>query len=1116
VIIADLIKLKPLRPVIQLGDQADEEEALNAFVYTEDLLALLKDFKERCHEGVGGGIFLKGHYGTGKSHLLSFLSQKSSEPGLQLKTSPISLIRYSSSESLEKITYQSIPLEKFESEDRNHYFDRYLEHCKQNNLKGFMVLYDELSEFLKSKESPSQLSEDIRFLQFLAEYCSHHHSWVIGAIQEDIEGIGHASRETSLKLKDRFTLRWNLSTLHVKDLLSQRLLQKQENSEPILEDLYWEFQKKWPICFKNLDTFKKIYPLHPGALDFLMGLGELFSEHRGALRFALDQLNTSNQAYLKNNYKCLILTDKIFDYFSERLQENLELKNYYQKVWKHLKARALDLIDEDDHDLSLRCLKTIILANLDARREGIELEELTGLCMFELGETPTLAQDYLKEAILDKLVGRVNYLMEDQKRYVIQLQHLEADLLEKLLEQKCADLDLKQLQAWNALMPIMTRRPIDFATFWKDPKALGQIQWLNTSRKISLSWTHENSSADLRIALPLQTPKTTKLHQLSLIPRTPTDKEKATLLRAASLLILSEQACPTHVEKEAKVEAQKRINLELKEWQLLLELLYREGHWYLGEKHLHLDLIWDHTGGFETNLQDPVYELFTARHPHFRTIAPKIEFYNERSLSDLIDGFVKVNKVSETQLKQNQLLELVIGLAKPLSLVTKEKQHYYFQYEPNHSPFLSEFRKQLTTHQGRLSETKAALSEGEYGLPSKLFYFLCWSLTEAGLFQAYRDKEPIATSKLSFHNLHTLTHIVETETLPSDILNQLLEHSFFREADHSLSSFSLQQHLWTFFLEQFKTLQHQLTFLLSSTESEVWSFTQATLNHISQQLKNLFHCSEIPTQESRQGLEALSQHLEDLEQVTRKSAWLKDFSSIYRKHQSHLPENYWYIADDFHECWTNSDDMNSLSDRRTSFLETYQSWSQQEEPFSQIEQWCEEILEWKKHYHQIYTTSHQNYYKPIYSEDKLTFINSLIQAGLDHPPIEPESCQQNLENELKHRPFCRCGHQPHIKAKAAEIIESEHLLTFINSVMDDSNLQNTISNAIHEENYREALRLWQSKNQSPDTDNTTVTLSMNHLKKRWQNKSMSPEELIRDFETWVRSQPKSQKYKIDE
>lgn len=1123
--ILDLIELQNLRPVIQLGNKDDESEALASFVWTENLSHTLDDFHSRCEAGQGGGIFLKGHYGTGKSHLLSYLSQTSANgfgklhTQVRYKAFTLSLIRHSASQTLEDITLTQFGIERLEHEDRDFYFKRVLEELSQQNYQGFMILYDELSEFLKSKPNAAALSEDLRFLQFIAEFSNHHQCWVIAAIQEEIEGIGHASRETSLKLKDRFALRWNLSTLHVEDLLSGRLLHKREGATAKIETLFQQFHQLWPKSFSRLSTFVKIYPLHPGTLDFLMGLGSLFSEHRGVLRFVLENLRgfgpTDQQPHLNAKADQLLCADRIFDYFSERLQENLELKSYYQKVWLHLEARVQTLIEEHDRDLTKRCLKIIILANLDPRREGIEIEELTALCMFKLGEQAELAHAYLRDELLGKLIGRVNYLSMEEQRYRIQLHHLEYELLDKLLEQRMSELDLKQLRVWEALLPLMDRPPMDFATFWKNPASLNTINWLNTPRHLSLSWTPESSQADLRIALPLQKMSPSNNSQLSLCPRDPSPTEAQTLLRAAALILLGNIEAPTQVEQQAKLEAQKQIKHQHQEWRQILEQCYRDGAWYLGDKKIHLNSMWDHSGGFESNLEDPVYELFSQRHPRFRDIAPKLEYYNERSLNDLIENFVKVEKVSEASLKQMRLLELVTGLAKPLGLAIKDQQSYRFCYEPNHHAFLMELQQLLNQHHGQLSPCREQLQKGAYGLPPLLFDFIIWSLVEVGLFNAYRDHEPIAAGKLSFYNLKTITHLQTIETLSQEEFSTLHQFIFFKDADHSLSSHGLQQHLWSYFLNQFQNIKNLIEKYKDLETQNAWSFCHGGFKEMQALLLNIEQNIELNPKESLLGLRALIVLKAPLQRWHEMKPWLTDLQACYKKHHHALPELLTYLKDEFHDSCSKIKAWQGLEQERQNLLSVEKKIYNHDSPWALLDEWIKNIESWKQHHCELYRQFHQRDCTIVQLPAKTEFIKLLNQSGLQTDIATVQVCQRDQTLELKHLPFCRCGYVP----KEEALVVDDHqlkdtIINFVQSSLIDAELKANLTAAIQQNDYPQALELWKSISQKPRLK--VQKISIKQFEQKYRGKTMSRQELMLNFENWLKTWSENQSFELDD
>ena len=77
--IGDLISVPRIETVVQLmsvegGERAAGDELVESFVVTEEVERGLDHIVSLLRAGDGRGILLKGNYGSGKSHLLAFLS----------------------------------------------------------------------------------------------------------------------------------------------------------------------------------------------------------------------------------------------------------------------------------------------------------------------------------------------------------------------------------------------------------------------------------------------------------------------------------------------------------------------------------------------------------------------------------------------------------------------------------------------------------------------------------------------------------------------------------------------------------------------------------------------------------------------------------------------------------------------------------------------------------------------------------------------------------------------------------------------------------------------------------------------------------------------------------
>jgi hypothetical protein len=197
--IKDLIEVPEIRTVIQLKDLKEShlrEMILHSFVVTAEVMKSLDMILTSLSGSQGRGIFLKGHFGSGKSHFLSIislllrhpdswdilLSQETSverfRKGLQARrflVVEVSLIHYRGTEFLEDILLREIFEEisshlghPFEGTDSRRETFRGIQRAIGGlGFSGLVLLVDELSEFLRSKPDAHAYHEDIRFLQYL-------------------------------------------------------------------------------------------------------------------------------------------------------------------------------------------------------------------------------------------------------------------------------------------------------------------------------------------------------------------------------------------------------------------------------------------------------------------------------------------------------------------------------------------------------------------------------------------------------------------------------------------------------------------------------------------------------------------------------------------------------------------------------------------------------------------------------------------------------------------------------------------------------------------------------------------------------------------------------------
>jgi hypothetical protein len=220
----DIIDIPDIKPVIELDD-ADTipDSIVSSFVLTREVEEGLRVILARINARKGCGVFLKGNYGSGKSHFLSYLFlllKEGRSPLLDafpeiaagnINPVKISLVKYPASLLLQQIVLDSC---EYTGGGANRQ-----EQFREIVNRPTVILIDELSEFLRAKPAAPAFYEDIRFLQFLGEFSFHHPLWVIASLQEWIEETGHISSNIFNRIKDRYPVRVNLSSSHIEDII---------------------------------------------------------------------------------------------------------------------------------------------------------------------------------------------------------------------------------------------------------------------------------------------------------------------------------------------------------------------------------------------------------------------------------------------------------------------------------------------------------------------------------------------------------------------------------------------------------------------------------------------------------------------------------------------------------------------------------------------------------------------------------------------------------------------------------------------------------------------------------------------------------------------------------
>ncbi len=375
--IGDLVEIPEIKTVIQLKDLQESnlrQMILSSFVVTAEVVKSLEMVLTSLSGGEGRGTFLKGHFGSGKSHFLSMLSlllrypeswdnligQEPSLKRFQENLQPrrflvveVSLIQHRGTEFLEDIFLKEIFCEisaqmgrPFEGADSRHdTFQEIRRAMRTLGFSGLVLLVDELSEFLRSKTDAHAYHEDIRFLQYLEEEASSFPLWIIASLQEWIEETGEINQDLFNKIKDRYPVRISLGRSHIEEIVSHRLISHRQGAEEEIRKVFHALrrysQEKFlqefipALLSRRFSKHHRIHPymeaLAPTTIPSLLrdlystGMLEVDDRSKFGLRTILDELLKPMGLVKKKGNQYLLHADprgnELVEYFLSLLEK---------------------------------------------------------------------------------------------------------------------------------------------------------------------------------------------------------------------------------------------------------------------------------------------------------------------------------------------------------------------------------------------------------------------------------------------------------------------------------------------------------------------------------------------------------------------------------------------------------------------------------------------------------------------------------------------------------------------------------------------------------------------------------------------------------------------------
>jgi len=636
--------------------------------------------------------------------------------------------------------------------DRQKAWDKLMIVIKEHEFAGIIVLMDELSEFLKSKPDARALNEDTRFLQFLGEKSIHSPFWILGALQEAIEKTGDISQTIFNKIKDRYQRNLELSARHIRELIDRRLIRKKgPEAINVIKEAYQTLRNSFNDLKISEEEFLQIYPIHPETLELLDVNTKFFSQRRGVVDFIHYQVKGDSSRQIKGimdeDYTQLLTPDKIFDHFSFRIREMVDLNPYFQIYKDYFEKRIPRIFDDPvDQEYALRIVKILILLKLSPVIETRTIRQIANMVLYNYTDLGgDLNYEYIQQHILRKLQTEASYIKVKQGQdqlsdvYYIDLESKIGDIIEN----KKRDILLNVAETDQRILDVafdqLVYGPLPMAHLRGIYSERKNIPWENTPRSGTVKLQNfleiNNAEIDqvveklrtteddfvLYIGTPFSTADQREHFNRILnsysdrfvngvvywLPRDLSDPNKLQVLKEfyAQHEILTEYSSDgSRTAMDIRDNLRKSMEEKILQVREVIEELYFSGNIYTVSGEIHgLELADSRLQNFNNTLAKMIREPLRAVYQAH--IAPEIEISTRRLISDLIDDFVRPGRADDINAPHLRYLKASIeGIAIPLELARKRDNGYDLNVDISKIPLLARIVNSIP--QGGPQDTK--------------------------------------------------------------------------------------------------------------------------------------------------------------------------------------------------------------------------------------------------------------------------------------------------------------------------------------------------------------------------------------------------------------------------
>lgn len=780
-IIADYLDVPQHPTVVRLEDlQSSAAQWISDSYYiTEDVKNHLHALALTLKKPTGCGIFLIGHFGSGKSHFLAFLIQQihagkfsGLKPGVRPEIKYVSLVNFAAQHSLESIVFKQLGIAQ--TQDRREAFSQLQQQCKH----GVLIILDELSEFLRSKAGAAQFNEDVRFLQFLGEWAQSHPLWILAAMQEQIEHTGDLDHALYRKIKDRYPLRFLLTPVHVRDLISQTLLIKKPGYDDAVSQLVEDLTQGMPGDIIDRKSLCQLYPLHPVTLDLLEEVRDCFSQARGIVEFVVTQLRGHEERnikpFLQRSWGELLTPDYIVDHFKDLFEIQPEFVPLSNQCLAYYRQHITQLFSQPrQQKLAKQLIKLLMLVYISPARDSIQPREAVYWLMFRATRLDFNKNVQLLQGILDTLVDQGRFVERNGNRYQLNLkQDSQAELAQHLTRAK-TELQADEAQIFDAIGVLLKDSPFN-------PFELSQNEW--QSRRFCWHF-HERKYkvclAEVADDLQISSSKDEFIYLLIGLPWTNSQRiNNVVLLQPAPVELTAqwlELAAMLQVKERPLSNAAKTLLLrQIKERSALffneIKQAYQQSKLYYDGVRTDQHLLLDVSKPFVAMVEQIIERLLKKRYASFERFAPSYGAISKDIWINFLRQGLTQNLLKTEAHDAMRLIQEAYLL--PMGLLKRRGHEYTLPRRLDRHELVSIVLSMLE-HEPHPKIIYQHLAEPVYGLVTDQVHCLLYFLLIQGEIDIVKDQHSLRDSFETLFDPRQYDRVVAANALSDSEINAL-------------------------------------------------------------------------------------------------------------------------------------------------------------------------------------------------------------------------------------------------------------------------------------------------------------------------------------------------------